>query len=318
MKRVFEHVHAKKTRKISKQYTKTIKEEQLQYLEDVRLRQTSKYYNSRCFFLSCNIYRYVNPNVTQTSQSGHIFRCFHAKLSVAIGDFEANTIVQCIELNILNGRVTIYNTEGLVLCESFVKFNAEHLQIGKNMVIREVMQLLYRGHSIKHNKCKCIAHDMPGYRATDIGVFNNRTTQCMLGFVSNYGMHEEEINKELGTVCMREAVIDDMSVYEVLVQSGKFVVDDSSKIWNISKKHFIDNKEKLLAYIQAHPMGVDYMEPGCRYPAYRSDVETLCAENEIVHLKNVTNGRNTRLYQVKTSQRKCDVDIQKLWHTGEY
>ena len=317
-------VNKTKKRKCIKKYilNSSFKQEQLEHLQLLsKLENELQYKNDSAFFQSCSIYRYIFPTTGVVGFTDNIFSCFDVRLRFRIGVLHANTRVAYMELDNTTGKISIYtNNKDKLDYTGILLFDAKQLGITCQMVIDEILNFLYRGHSIRNPKCTCQCNYIPRHRFIDIGIVDtSRVGKCVVHSRFNEGISDKEIQIELGVTCMYKNTICGNSVYDILLNSTKFRCEydmTNLKKWFLSDDIIINNRNKLLDMIRMNTFGIDVASPVIQYNLLFSDLRILQLANKVIIMPDKTNiTTDSRIYPVNTIQAQFDDDIIDLWHT---
>lgn len=209
---------------------------------------------------------------------------FNATTRVPVGELAAGTQCGTVRVCVHGNRLSVL-TETQCSKESVTPAHtAVDVSLNREVLVNEVLQLFFRGHSMYAEGCECMPRVCKA-RVHHLGVRKClRSGLCVLGHVSRFT--STEVAAELGCSSLH-AECDGGSVCQALLDSGDFDFDGTH--W--TTRRVVCCQDSLVWYLLVNPLGVDADDWFIQYPHLARDVKALQAVRAVYVLENASGAR---------------------------
>jgi len=232
---------------------------------------------------------------------------------IQILHFPQNTLFDTVTQT-LGKSIIFIQVCGVEYCYKLTNlFMPEQIMLSSKTIITEVVEFVTRAHSLKNPICTCSVNLQP-HRILDYGLCldsrRRSNTACPL-LENRSPVSTEQIQNEICIPDIKEAQVDNQSVFNLLKNSG-LLDQNTAGFWNLLQPKNITSISSLHSFIYKNKMGVDIEDRRIQYPELFSDLHILQQKNGIIILKNPR-----RIFYNSIAQQKCDHDICKMWQNSK-
>lgn len=239
---------------------------------------------------------------------GNVFHAENVRLRHQIGSLAAGTCLR--ELS-----VKLDTFEVLAVCaitgnveQTLCILCARDLGLFADTIVREVCDLLHRGHVLGLPGCTCLPTDS-GWRAAQLGLDPRVRGPCLCLGARRHSFGHREVEQQLMVTSLEHAMVGTQTMVEVLARSGVFVMKPGEV--ELAKDHCVHDEATLLAHVRKYPMGINETSPSLQYSTAHRDVQSLQGKNLLIVLKGALGCR--RFFAVSVSQQRVSEAVRKIW-----
>jgi len=209
---------------------------------------------------------------------------FDATTRVPLGELAAGTKCETVRVHVHGNRLSVLAQTQCSKASVTPEHAAADVSLNRDVLVNEVLQLFFRGHSMYAEGCQC-APRVCKARVQHLGVHKClRSDQCVLGHQSFFT--SSELAAELGGSSLH-AECEGRSVCQALLDSGDFAFDGTH--W--TTRRVVCCQDSLVWYLLVNPLGVDADDWFIQYPHLARDIKALQAVRAVYVLENASGAR---------------------------